>query len=834
VDDPAVAVRIDGEDLTITGAGPQEVRVKPGTYTVKATKDGKPVGQEVVTVEKDGKRVVKVTYKPDAEAPAVAGRGSNAAGLRVQERIRTELPDLSPDSRALMLVAMARAIDDTGRLPAPPPDGMEHHASYPKLQALLVEAGRADVAPDRLRQVLAEARTLADQIFADWKTAHEPDSADANLNRLLEKRLAAQFPTGAAARLDLIRTAWKEARRNFKPIARKASNGPVPQTHPKYSELQALVGVAGRPGEEDRVKTVLGQAYELAGTILKETAESAALNAKSDAPKPDPAWGKVLKTLSDQYLSLRTRLAGTRGSRVVTLGGPVTNLDKATADLKEPDRGTVKRLLALRDQFALAFPKVQQAAVKVGELRGKASAKQIETLEDELRSSYATLATILGEMETLAVALGAGPTEPTTGPTWDDRLKKLTDEFQALRARLVKTRAGGVLETAGVGADPERATAGLGSADVVPAKKLLVLRDRFERLVPQFRKDIGVWEKAALAARDARQMAEAGIVSANELQAAQTEQKAAERVLTGAEQEMTGLLADLRKLADELTAPAGPAAKADNLDAEYKAVMAEYDALTLRLANTPVGRVLALLPPREGWVTEKVRQAIGQDKDKVDRAVRLLEIRDKIISQADKADRALTARHNVRVVETADETWRAEVVAMHGQEIKLRTVALRGLVDDLKKLADEIDPPPTVDVEFNKVMAEYDALVLRLAKTNGGRLLAMTQPSKWGEGDVSVAVGPDPTQVAAGKKLLWARDQVLYQSSEARQAIKDLGALRQRLAGLKEEKATVDRVAEVEAGIRKMEQEVRFRTVTLGGFVGDVREVTGLWDPPKK
>ena len=39
------------------------------------------------------------------------------------------------------------------------------------------------------------------------------------------------------------------------------------------------------------------------------------------------------------------------------------------------------------------------------------------------------------------------------------------------------------------------------------------------------------------------------------------------------------------------------------------------------------------------------------------------------------------------------------------------------LVDDLKKLADEIDPPPGPDAAFQKLMAEYDGVVLRLAET---------------------------------------------------------------------------------------------------------------------
>jgi Flp pilus assembly protein TadD/tRNA A-37 threonylcarbamoyl transferase component Bud32 len=64
VDDPGVQVTIEGDGgLVITGAGPQEVRLRPGDYQVRASKDGQPVAvdQPLVTVERGGKQVVKVT-----------------------------------------------------------------------------------------------------------------------------------------------------------------------------------------------------------------------------------------------------------------------------------------------------------------------------------------------------------------------------------------------------------------------------------------------------------------------------------------------------------------------------------------------------------------------------------------------------------------------------------------------------------------------------------------------------------------------------------------------------------------------------------------------------
>jgi WD40 repeat protein len=81
VDDRDVKVTIEGDGgLVITGAGPQEVRLKPGAYRVHATKDGKParVDRELVTISRGGKQLVKVTLEPAAGAAAA---GQDGAGL---------------------------------------------------------------------------------------------------------------------------------------------------------------------------------------------------------------------------------------------------------------------------------------------------------------------------------------------------------------------------------------------------------------------------------------------------------------------------------------------------------------------------------------------------------------------------------------------------------------------------------------------------------------------------------------------------------------------------------------------------------------------------------
>ena len=80
-DDPGVKVSIEGDGgIVITGAGPQEVRLRPGSYRVLATKDGKPVRQEeLVTITRGGKQVVRVRLESEAAPASAAITGEQGA-----------------------------------------------------------------------------------------------------------------------------------------------------------------------------------------------------------------------------------------------------------------------------------------------------------------------------------------------------------------------------------------------------------------------------------------------------------------------------------------------------------------------------------------------------------------------------------------------------------------------------------------------------------------------------------------------------------------------------------------------------------------------------------
>jgi hypothetical protein len=62
IDDPSIKVTLDGKDLVIAGAGAQEIRLKPGSYTLRATKDGQ-TKTEIVHVTRDGRSTVKVSFE---------------------------------------------------------------------------------------------------------------------------------------------------------------------------------------------------------------------------------------------------------------------------------------------------------------------------------------------------------------------------------------------------------------------------------------------------------------------------------------------------------------------------------------------------------------------------------------------------------------------------------------------------------------------------------------------------------------------------------------------------------------------------------------------------
>ncbi len=69
-------LRIDNQDLIITGVGPSEFRYRPGPHKVVAMRRDTPVFEEVISIDRGGKRVVTITH----EGIAIDGKARTEAG----------------------------------------------------------------------------------------------------------------------------------------------------------------------------------------------------------------------------------------------------------------------------------------------------------------------------------------------------------------------------------------------------------------------------------------------------------------------------------------------------------------------------------------------------------------------------------------------------------------------------------------------------------------------------------------------------------------------------------------------------------------------------------
>src|SRR5262245_36886594 len=102
VDDPGVSISIDGSELVITGAGVKEIRLKPGKYTVGASKDGKVVRRELVNVTSKGRKVVRVSQettagtKPVTEAEAWERYVATLPAEKLVKAVVARLKELNP------------------------------------------------------------------------------------------------------------------------------------------------------------------------------------------------------------------------------------------------------------------------------------------------------------------------------------------------------------------------------------------------------------------------------------------------------------------------------------------------------------------------------------------------------------------------------------------------------------------------------------------------------------------------------------------------------------------------------------------------------------------
>ena len=66
IDDPEakIAYDVDGREMTITGVGVQEIKLRPGEHKLRVTPGKGPMREELVTISRGGKTAVRVTLEP--------------------------------------------------------------------------------------------------------------------------------------------------------------------------------------------------------------------------------------------------------------------------------------------------------------------------------------------------------------------------------------------------------------------------------------------------------------------------------------------------------------------------------------------------------------------------------------------------------------------------------------------------------------------------------------------------------------------------------------------------------------------------------------------------
>jgi len=77
-DDPDVAIRVDDNDVVVSGAGLKELRLPAGAHMVRALKDGRTVREELVTITRGGRKVLSIRHVLDNQ-PIEMTREKNAA-----------------------------------------------------------------------------------------------------------------------------------------------------------------------------------------------------------------------------------------------------------------------------------------------------------------------------------------------------------------------------------------------------------------------------------------------------------------------------------------------------------------------------------------------------------------------------------------------------------------------------------------------------------------------------------------------------------------------------------------------------------------------------------
>jgi WD40 repeat protein len=163
VEDPAATVTVENTDIVVSGLqGMKEFRLKAGDYTVHETKAGKPEKTEIVSITRDAKTPLRVTFEADrVTPPAIAN-----AATQIDDMLRR----LSAQRKAILQLqgsdnARVKEVDDRiaelERLRATGPKVNQSDVSTALLKAAVDRANAARATADAADDRALHAERLA-------------------------------------------------------------------------------------------------------------------------------------------------------------------------------------------------------------------------------------------------------------------------------------------------------------------------------------------------------------------------------------------------------------------------------------------------------------------------------------------------------------------------------------------------------------------------------------------------------------------------------------------------------------------------------------------------
>jgi hypothetical protein len=524
VDDPDIKVALDGEgeELTITGAGTQEVRLKPGTYHVAATKDGKPakVSQQVVSIAKNGKQVVKVSFQPEPEVES-----------KITHAKKLDWPDVIPRPSGSGLGVPAKKDPRNTMDP-------EWEAKLDKHMARFMDL------KNRLADTSAGSLFLTVGPFADLNNAV---AAVKEADREKVKKLLA-------------------ARDRFSLLVPKAQAAAV-QLH-RLDDLVANTARQRVTQDLESVYSALSGDLKEMEKLAKELGAKPALPIAADSGTPVVNWEARQRNVIRDFDALIREIGKTRTGSVLLTTPPMADPAKATAGLSDRDAVRVKRLLVLRDQFSVQVDKAHKdldrwekatldfknkdALHEAGTLSGNEfdQAKlELKQSERALQNTEDAMAALLADLDKIAKELGVA--QDADGDRLEGELKQMLGEYEALKLRLAKTTVGRLMATisedGGWSTLAVKSTVGSDEKMIKQGERLLTLRGELTTQVGKAQTALN--ERSVRLKSKVESKKEDQIPSIDEA-IAKNEQEAKFRIAV-----IRGLVDDFAKLADEIQGP---------------------------------------------------------------------------------------------------------------------------------------------------------------------------------------------------------------------------------------------------------------------------------------